>query len=262
MRVIQSLSPSIAIQEPLAITIGNFDGVHLGHQAILSKLTQKVAAEKGQTLVISFENHPVEILRQGITVPKLCSLKHKQILLQDQSIDYLILLPFTKEFSQQTPEEFLKKLKALYPFDYLVLGHDAVLGKNREGNSRQIKQLSKELNFVVEYLEEQSLDGTPISSSKIRSFIMEGNLDLAEKFLGRRYSIYSPIVQIQENGILTIDVEGLCLPPLGKYEIKLKYAGEFFDGIANLTQMAIKNLELKCDIKTQIAGECYLEVIF
>lgn len=251
--------PSIAPKRPLAITIGNFDGVHLGHQAILTKLKEKVRSAQGQTLVISFTNHPVEILREDeqIIVPKLCSLEHKQLLLQNQSIDFLVLLPFTKEFSQQTPEEFLKKIQGLYPFDYLILGHDAVLGRDRQGNIGHIQQISTKLNFKVEYLEEQSVGGVAISSSKIRSLIMSGDLALAEQLLGRRYSIYT-LIRTQNDKILTLDVKGLCLPPAGKYEIKTNFSGEIASGYAYLNQTTM-HIELS---KHATAKNGYLEIFF
>lgn len=236
MRLIETLNSGFQIPRPLAITIGNFDGIHLGHQAVLSHLRSKVLAQKGKTLVISFSNHPVEVLQKSVVIPKLCTNEHKIKLLDQFGIDYLILIPFTIAFSRQTAEEFLLTLMSSYPFDDLVLGDDAVLGKDKEGNQKKIILLSKKLGFRVEYVKQCSINEDRISSRKIRNAITSGDLQSAEKMLGRPYSIYSALYRTETQNQVIINAEGLCLPPSADYPIQLKTGSDSYEGSCFIDQ--------------------------
>lgn len=240
MQIIRNLEPVPSLKRPIALTIGNFDGVHLGHLVVLKQLKQKTAPHQSHAVVISFENHPVEVLKPGTSIPRLCSLEHKIKLLEHSGTDLLVLLTFTQEFSQQTAEEFLQKVQNYIPFEYLVLGHDATLGKDRHGDRKRIHELAKKFHFEVEYLDEQSKKGVIISSSKIRELIQKGHLTSAEELLGRKYSIYGTVNSGRGMGktigfpTLNVDVSGLCLPPLGVYAVQLKHDAVTLNGVANL----------------------------
>jgi riboflavin kinase / FMN adenylyltransferase len=273
MKLTRNLNHPLEFYHPISLTIGNFDGVHRGHQAILSKLKERVLAENGQACVLSFENHPSEVLRKGASVPLLCSVKHKIKLLEEQGIDKLILLMFSETIAQQTAEEFLTSLQTIYHFDYLILGYDAVLGRNREGNSFQIQQLSKRNNFQVEYVSAQLIHQMIISSSKIRDLIKVGNLKLVEKCLGRKYSIYNSILSIENNpenleqSIFNVDIDKLCLPPLGSYKIQIIHREKVFEGSAKIMKTYQDNPSFKLDArlvvsKTNLAVGDVIEVIF
>ncbi len=178
---IDSLSES---HQSIALTIGNFDGFHLGHQKLLSKVM-----EKGEhSVALTFTSHPHTILHDR-TVSYLTSLQHRLTLLENFGIDTVIALPFTQEFSEQSPEAFLTLLKSYIPFSHLILGYDAVIGHQRSGNPALLQTLSEKLNFTLEYLEPVSFKGSIVSSRQIRSFIQEGDLVSAELYMGRPYSI-------------------------------------------------------------------------
>lgn len=240
MHIHDALETLPAIKKPIAITIGNFDGVHRGHKAVLDRLKTLVSNAGGESVVLSFQNHPAEVLRPEVVIPRLCSINHKIKLLEEQGISHLILLTFTQEFAKQSAEAFLRHLQTFCPFDYLILGHDATIGNERKGDRKHIHELSKALNFKVEYLDEQSYQEMLISSSRIRQEIQKGHFEIAERLLGRPYSIYAPLSKGLGLGkqigfpTLNVDISGLCLPPNGVYAVKLLVKGKLFLGVANL----------------------------
>ncbi|MCH9626389.1 MAG: Bifunctional riboflavin kinase/FMN adenylyltransferase [Chlamydiales bacterium] len=217
---------------PLSLTIGNFDGVHLGHQKILSQL-------QNQKVVLTFSNHPLEVLKQepfySLTTPL-----HRLYLFEKFGVDTTILLPFTEAFSRQTPEEFLLNLRAFVPFTHLVLGYDAVLGHNREGNSTLVKALAGKHGFSLNYLDPVSCDGEIVSSSAIRAHIQKGNFAQASALLGRPYSMMTKVEPGEQKGRLlgfqtaNLKVHSLCLPPLGVYIVRVWLDEKLYYGVANL----------------------------
>jgi riboflavin kinase / FMN adenylyltransferase len=240
MKLFHTLEECKEIRDPVALTIGSFDGVHRGHQAILHRVRQVAAEQQGKAAVMTFENHPVTVLHPAQPMPFLCTLAHRINLLEQEKIDILMMLPFTKELSEQSAETFLKNVRINLPFHSLILGSDAVLGKDRQGDPRVIQDLAKTLGFQVEYLPNYSWEGMRVSSSKIRELIKEGALVEAEKLLGRKFSIVSRVTtgagQGKKIGFPTanIDIEGLCLPPLGVYAVQVIYKGNILPGVANL----------------------------
>lgn len=239
VKIVRDLT-SIKAAKPVVLSIGNFDGMHLGHKAVL-EAAKKVAEEKNEKLaVITFSNHPSEVLRPHDKTALICTPEQRIRLLEQSGVDFLLLLQFTKEFSEQSPEAFLNKIYATIPFSDLVLGHDATLGKNREGDKDRVITHMKQHGVNVHYVEPLQIEGVVVSSSKIRKLIQSGELTAAEKLLGRKYSIYASVVKGKGVGsplgypTANIAVEGLCLPPLGVYAVKLFYEGKSFQGVANL----------------------------
>lgn len=238
MHILQSFESIKSLEKPIALTIGNFDGVHRGHQAIFQRM--KELTSTGTSIAISFSNHPLNVLRPHTPVLSLCTNDHKIHLLEHEGIDFLFFISFTKSFSSQTPQQFLASLKDLLAFDYLILGHDAVLGKDREGTPDHILSIAKELHFHTEYLPAMVDLNGPISSSRIRQLIREGQLHDAAALLGRPFSYYSTVCQGAGEGrrlgyhTANIDLSGLSTPPHGVYAVTLKHAGKEYAGIANL----------------------------
>jgi riboflavin kinase / FMN adenylyltransferase len=240
MKISHELTEDLFEERPVILTIGNFDGVHVGHQAVLARVKEIAQERNLRTVVITFSNHPSKVLRPEHPVPLLCTLEHKLQLIEKAGIDRLILLSFTKELSEQSPETFLNKIQKTIPFSTLVLGSDATIGKNREGDRSFVTELGDKLGFGVEYLEDFTIDGQRVSSSQIRSSIRHGNFFLAEKLFGRPFSIYGCIIKGKNLGAsigyptANIDVKELCLPPFGVYAVDLYYQGNKLAGIANL----------------------------
>ena len=221
-----------SLGESIALTIGNFDGVHLGHQAVLKHLK----ASASYTVVFTFSNHPAEVLHQA-QVMRLTTLTHRLALLEQIGIDQVILVPFTQEFAQQSAESFLTTLKKHFSFHHLILGHDSVIGHDRK---RDLQQLCAHLAFALQYLPPITYHNLVVSSSAIRKSIQAGELAQASALLGRPYSIVATVQLGQGKGreigfpTANLPVESLALPPLGVYAVQVKLDGELLPAVANL----------------------------
>jgi len=186
MQVLTQLETPRSSPTPLALTIGNFDGVHRGHQAILQKLRQK-AGDSGTVAVITFSNHPSHVLPCKSPAPLILTPARKLHCLRSCGADLVYLLEFTPKLAQLAYDTFLKKVKEVYPFTFLALGEGATFGKKREGNKQALTELSKELDFTLEYLPKVGEDGEIISSGKIRALLEEGNFAKAKELLGHSF---------------------------------------------------------------------------
>lgn len=240
MKLIRELPHIPIFSQPAITTVGNFDGVHIGHQAVLDKLLKTSKDTGHPSIVLSFENHPAEILRPDIPICKICTSAHKTLLMEKMGVDALVLLSFSKEFSEQSAEEFLLHLKHAIPFSHLILGWDASLGKNKHGNKAIVQDIAQKQGFKVEYLDQEKVGEVPVSSSQIRNLIQSGRLEEVKKFLGRDYSIYTAVYKGEGRGkkigfpTANFQVKGLCLPPLGVYAVTVTLNQNKIKGIANL----------------------------
>ncbi len=165
--------------EPYGLTIGSFDGVHLGHLALLRHLRDKIGA-KGTLAVLTFSNHPSDYF--GKPVRLLCSLEERLKLLEQAGVDLVILLEFNQELASKTYEQFLSEIHQKYPFSYLVLGKGSVFGNQRQGTEENVKNLGY---FAADYIDKTIINGEVVSSGKIRKYLSENNLPAASKLLGR-----------------------------------------------------------------------------
>lgn len=240
MKVLKSFEALSTLSKPVSVTIGNFDGVHLGHQAILKRLKEVSLLAKGSCAVVTFENHPSHILRPQHAVESIYTVSHKIRLIEEFGIDYLILIPFTKEFAQQSANDFLSSLRCHYPFTSLVLGYDASFGKNKEGNYQTVKEFSMTHQFNVEYLSKRQIDDIVISSSQIRKMLRSGDITGASQLLGRPYSVFSKIERgLQQGAVIgfptvNLNIEGLCHLPLGVYIVWALLDHNKIPAVANL----------------------------
>lgn len=221
MLLITDIRDTPPFNRPCGLTIGSFDGVHLGHQALLGHLRSKLPSN-GLLAVFTFSNHPSHHFTPHAPTPLICPPLQKAKLLSDYGADIVILTPFTSEFSSTPFDQFLRLLKQKLSFSHLVLGTGATFGKGKEGNEARVRSLSTELGFEVEYLPKFNLHGTPVSSGRIRSFIAKGAFPEVEACLGRPYSLMCHLKV--EAGHYICHVEGLCLPPEGTYPVRIKTA--------------------------------------
>ncbi len=276
MRIIERLEdfrkPS---SSPLVLTIGNFDGMHRGHQALLAK-ARSLAGGEGQVVAITFRNHPSEVLRPDQPIPLLNSLQHKLYLLQQRSIDTLILLTFTRYLAEHSAASFIERVRQFIPFSDLLLGYDATLGRDRQGDPATLHALSEQWGFSLHYLEEYRFEGQPVSSSRIRMALQQGDLERVERLLGRPYSLYGTILPGQEQGqeeksdwlAVHIEVKGLCLPPFGVYAVEGRREGKQMPGIVNLEIAPTLGIDAPpllqvhfLDIQENLYGK-HVEIIF
>lgn len=179
------------------VTSGTFDGVHVGHQTILSRVKEIAERHAGETVVITFWPHPRFILNPNDTSLKLLNtFEEKAELLKQQGIHHLLRIPFTKEFSQISSQEFISKiLVEKIGTRKLVIGYDHRFGKNREGSFDQLRINGPTFGFDVEEIPRQDIDHVGVSSSKIRVALEEGDIQTANHFLGRPYSLRGSVIK-------------------------------------------------------------------
>lgn len=227
MLIHSSLDEINALTKPTILTIGNFDGVHIGHQAILNHLTVRAKEKNEEAVVLTFSNHPASILRPNQTPKALCTPEQKLKLIQKAGVNRLILLPFTSTLAEKTPKKFLEDLRNKLPFTHLILGHDGSFGHNRAGNIQSLPDLADQFGFTFEYLPKQTIQDETVSSSLIRKSVAKGKLEEARGMLGRPFSIYASPIKGHGLGktigfsTLNFPVEGLTLPPFGVYSVEV-----------------------------------------
>ena len=208
------------------LTLGTFDGVHLGHRHVIEETVRTAKTFKYLSEIVTF-THPPDKSKPLITFPD-----HKMALIATLQPDTITSIEFTPEFSQMTAEDFLLSMKP----HTLILGYDAKIGKERSGDPQHLEHLSKKLHFNLRYLPPVLFNDLPISSSRVRNAIQAGDLELVKNLLGRPYSIRSHSIPGEQRGrllgcpTLNIDVSSLVLPPLGVWAVTLNGA----PAIANL----------------------------
>lgn len=240
MKVITSLESFPELRKPIVLTIGNFDGVHLGHQHILETVKTKAAQSDGSSALLTFSNPPQTILSPDKRLKLLTTLDEKLTLIEAFNIDVALALPFTTEFASQTAEAFLGELTKHVSLDHLVLGYDSRIGKDRMGDKKQVKTYAKAHGFDVTYCDEIVVNGEIVSSSRIRTLIEGGNLQQAEVYLGRQFSHQLRPMPGQGMGkvigfsTLNFNIKDLVVPPTGVYSVWLESNGLRHKSIANL----------------------------
>ncbi|MCI0692447.1 bifunctional riboflavin kinase/FAD synthetase [candidate division KSB1 bacterium] len=174
------------------ITVGTFDGLHCGHQAILAELKQKARARQGNATVVTFDPHPQVVLQRPDKLPVqiLTTTEEKITLLRQEDIDRLIVIPFTLEFSRTPSETFVREiLWQRLGMQAVVIGHDHGFGKNREGDFATLERMGKELNFSVYEVPPYEMNGVTLSSTRVREALLAGEVEKAARYLGRPYSL-------------------------------------------------------------------------
>jgi riboflavin kinase/FMN adenylyltransferase len=182
MLIVERLEEIPPLSGPIALTIGSFDGVHLGHQYLFQQLKKY-----GTAAVLTFSNHPAEILRPNTAPPLIDTLDQKIHRLKIHGIDLTLMIPFTQELSSLSYDIFLKQLHTKLPFSHLILGEGSVLGHQALGTRENIEALAKKLNFEAIYLPKFLFEGEIVSSKRIRELINSGNFEQAFRLLGRRF---------------------------------------------------------------------------
>jgi riboflavin kinase / FMN adenylyltransferase len=224
-----------------AITIGNFDGVHKGHQTLFHKVKQLAGELNGESVVVTFDPHPLEVLFPQKTLSFITSHKQKLDLIASCGIDATIVIPFDHGFSRMSALEFVevvivKKIGARA----IVVGHDYRFGHSREGDIPFLKQLGEQYGFKVAIVSGIRMNDTVVSSTAIRQMIMDGNIKTANKLLGRFFEVSGTVIAGRKRGItLGFPTANIRMPPLtsprtGVYVIEAEVDGKRYGGAANL----------------------------
>ena len=216
--------------QPAVVTMGTFDGVHRGHQAVLAEVTRRARDGKLASVLVTFEPHPLAVVNPA-AAPKLLTLPaEKEALVQAQGIDRFVLMPFTPAVAQLDAEAFVGRLCDEYGMHELVMGYDHAFGRGRAGDVELVERLARQRDFRMAVVDAVRDNGQPISSTLIRSGVAHGDLDSAARWLGRPYAIRGKVVRGAGRGrtigIPTINLESpdarKLLPPDGVYAVRVR----------------------------------------
>lgn len=228
----------------LVVTIGMFDGVHYGHQQILHKVVNEANQNNGKSIVITFDTHPRMVLRHDAYKLKFInSFDEKISLLENHGIDYLILMPFTKDFSQKTTSDFVKDyLVDILKIKTLIIGYDNRFGNKENNNFNNLFEMSKQYKFKIKKVDVQRVEGLTVSSTVIREALDKGNVKLANKLLGYNYTISGKVIKGNKIGrkigfpTANIDIKNdfKLIPSFGVYAVIVIYKNNIFKGMLNI----------------------------
>lgn len=245
MQVIRSLEE---IEQPFqraVLTVGNFDGVHLGHQALFHTVTEKAEAIGGTSVAMTFEPHPMKVIRPGYHPPLITLLEQKIELIERADLDVLVIVPFTRTFASLSPRQFVEDvLIRKVGMAAMVVGSDYTFGKYRAGNVRQLRNFSELFDFeliVADWIQIVKENSKRISSTKIRELVTAGRVDKAPDLLGRYYQIRGRVTTGRDRGgkllgfpTANINLQDELCPGSGIYAVTVERNDRIYDGVANI----------------------------
>jgi riboflavin kinase/FMN adenylyltransferase len=184
------------------LTIGTFDGVHIGHQKIISRLKEVAQQKGGETVILTFFPHPRMILHpDDLNIKLISTMDEKAELMKNLGIDHLIITPFTRDFSNLNPQEYIKDiLVEKIGTTHIIIGYDHRFGKDRSGGLAELQNYASELGYEVEEIPEQDIDDVAISSTKIRNALLSGDVKTAENFLGYPFHLSGKVIKGDQIG--------------------------------------------------------------
>lgn len=229
MQTIHSLEELQSISEPLHLALGVFDGVHLGHQAVIGKAVKAAKESGGIAGVLTFEPHPIRVLAPHKAPRRiLASIQHKEELLSALGIEVLVVIPFTAEFAQQEASDFLSEMvSASLNLKTLAMGEDWKFGRKRYGDVALLRRFGSEHGVDVKSAESIRLNGEVVSSTRIRQAIRDGNLSAVAAMLGREYSVLGTVIKGRQLGrtlgfpTANLRVHNEQLPPDGVWVVEV-----------------------------------------
>jgi len=242
MKIIRGLGdiPKRGLINPV-LTLGNFDGVHLGHQAIFKQVVAWAFNIGGSSVVFTFEPHPLKVLAPHRSPKLLSTFREKMEQIEAAGMDAVICARFTPEFASQNPEDFVREVlvdkigaKAIF------IGHDYTFGKNRQGDIPFLRAAGARYGFEVHVVDPVKVEGITVSSTKIRKLIMDGEVCLASKLLGRPYSIEGTVIPGHSRGrdigfpTANITTPNELPPKEGVYAVTVEVEGKLYKGAANI----------------------------
>ncbi|HEY0031330.1 MAG TPA: bifunctional riboflavin kinase/FAD synthetase [Bacteroidia bacterium] len=243
MKVYTHIDDFKDVRNPV-VTTGTFDGVHLGHQKIISRLKVVAAEEQGETVLLTFYPHPRMVLFPDDNELKLLNTQEEKIkLLEAYGIDHLIIYPFTKEFSRLTSVEFVRNIlvNSIHT-KRLVIGYNHHFGRNREGSFEHLKEFGPLYGFEVEEISAEDIDNIEISSTKIRNALLEGDVETASAYLGHHYSLTGNVRGGQQLGRtigyptanIVVEDKYKLIPADGVYAVQVEHKGTNYGGMLNI----------------------------
>lgn len=271
----------ISPEQDTAITIGVFDGVHLGHRHLIDHLQKQAQAMDCLAGIVTFRQHPQQVLSPQSKVSYLITLDERLALLRGLGIEFVAPLSFTRDLAQTSPREFVLALRRYLKMKSLVIGPDFALGKGREGNAAVLFGLGREIGFSVHVVPPKVLDGEIVSSTAIRQALAQGDLPKVQKMLGRPYSLWGPVIHGVERGrtlgfpTANLDVNSnRGLPANGVYVTRAYVGDKEYPSVTNIgvrptfgqqertvevhlldTDMKLYDQELRIEVLERLRGE-------
>ncbi len=243
MRVHQSVENYDHKERSSVLTIGTFDGVHIGHQKIIERLNQIKSQEVERSMILTFYPHPRMVLDHSNDIKMLTTMEEKIYLLEKFGLDDLIIEPFTKEFSRLSALDFVRNILVnQLNIKKLVIGYDHHFGRNREGNFEQLSEYGELYDFKVEEISAQEIESVSVSSTKIRKAIVNGEMEKANKYLGYNYLLTGKIITGQGLGrkinfpTVNLDIaeDYKLIPNKGVYVVRANFNKKSSFGIMNI----------------------------
>ena len=245
MKIIDRLENITQPFKNAVITIGNFDGVHIGHQALFHEVIEKADAIGGTSIAMTFNPHPIRVLQKNNNPPLITLHEQKIELIERAGIEVLICIPFTEQFASISAEDFIKALLIdKIGMKAIVVGKDYTFGKNREGNLAFLKSLASQLGYeviVADWIKATQNVSERISSTRIRELVMSGKVEPARKMLGRHYQIRGRVVKGRDRGgkllgipTANINLQDELCPKTGIYAVTVEYNNRIYNGVANI----------------------------
>jgi riboflavin kinase/FMN adenylyltransferase len=223
------------------VTLGNFDGVHLGHQKIFERVRGEASKTRGEGVVITFEPHPLKVLAPEKFLPLLTPFRKKMMLIEKSGIGTVLCIDFSLAFSELSSLEFIKNiLVQKVKVHKIIIGYNYRFGRGQKGDAQALKNAGKVFDFGVEVVEPFKVGQTIVSSSKIRNLIQRGEVEGASKLLGRDYPIIGKVVEGEKRGqtlgfpTANLEISDELYPKVGVYAVEVGWHQQRFNGLANV----------------------------
>ena len=225
----------------VCLAIGMFDGVHLGHQKVLQNAINAASQSNAISVAVTFDQHPANIISPKNAPSLIQTQAQRNRSIELLGVDAILIIKFNEDFSRKTGKSFIQELaQGFGSIHSISVGNDFMFGHNRDGNFQLLQKLSQELNFLTYGLQPVKLNGQIVSSTRIRSALINGKIDDAKQMLGRKFSIEGPVVKGDGKGreigfpTANIDTKNLILPPNGVYASYTKFNGKTHKSLLNI----------------------------
>lgn len=253
------------------VTIGTFDGVHYGHQKIVKRLCELAKTTGGESVILTFFPHPRLILDpENQDLKMINTISEKAVILADLGVDHLIIIPFTRDFSNLSAKEYINNvLVNTLGTKYIIVGYDHRFGKDRKGGMPELEEYAKVYDYKIEVIKEQDINDVAVSSTKIRQALLEGNVALAAQYLGYHFSLEGRVIKGDKIGRtigfptanIFIEETYKLIPSDGIYAVTVKMENDLYKGMAYIGQRPTingmtRNIEVNIfDFNQEIYGQ-------
>ncbi len=240
MRTFESFDVRQRFRNPVA-TIGNYDGIHLGHRRIIERVKERAREIDGTSMLITFFPHPLHVLKPEKELAPIVPVEERKRLIEEAGIDVLFLVPFTEEFSSLSPDDFVESvLVQKLGIKGLVVGYDFKFGRGGKGDLRLLERMGKAHSFFVEEMAEITLDGEKIGSNRVRKLVAAGSVAAAARVLGRPYALAGTVMRAKGRGrtigypTINLKTEYTLIPKNGVYVTEVEIEDRLFAAVTNV----------------------------